>query len=143
MTENHGYQTPTAGATDWHVPLNENFRALDTDAPVVDVESALDTYTPKGGALFVASDTGRRYAGDGSQWTEVPAPSGAGSGISDGSTTESTLGDFDFTGAPSYPSQFDPLGGMDPTSVSLNDVLIGGTGASELQRVSDNLDALF
>jgi len=28
-TDNHGLNTPSEGATDWHIPLNENFNSLD------------------------------------------------------------------------------------------------------------------
>lgn len=72
MTENHSYQTPEQGSTDWNVPINNNFKILDTDVEVRDAESELSNYVPKNGAKFFATDTGAVFLGDGSQWIEVP-----------------------------------------------------------------------
>jgi hypothetical protein len=71
MTPNHEYKTPVQGTLDWHLPLNENFEAADTNLEVRDTEAALDQYTPEDGAKFLATDTGTRYLGDGSQWLEL------------------------------------------------------------------------
>ncbi|AUV82859.1 hypothetical protein C2R22_15435 [Salinigranum rubrum] len=95
MTPNHGYNTPTEGTLDWHLPLNDNFDRLERDVPVVDVESNLDTYVPHTGTLFFATDTGRRFVGDGENWSELPYPDGttsndSGSSSDDGSSTDST-----------------------------------------------------
>jgi len=70
-TTNHGYSTPEAGTNAWHVPLNENFEAIDRGVPVVDTEAAMDAYTPTERTLYVAIDTGTIYVGDGSGWSEV------------------------------------------------------------------------
>lgn len=72
MTSNHDYNTPAKGVVDWHVPLNENFHKIDTDVEIRDAEENLAQYTPKEGAKFLATDTGVRYLGDGSQWGEMP-----------------------------------------------------------------------
>jgi hypothetical protein len=69
MTENHQYNTPKKGATDWHIPLNENFKLLDNDVEVRDVEANLSEYTPTEGAKFLALDTGVMFVGTGSEWT--------------------------------------------------------------------------
>lgn len=95
MTPNHGYNTPTEGTLDWHLPLNKNFDRLERDVPVVDVESNLDTYVPHTGTLFFATDTGRRYVGDGENWSELPYPdettsNDSGSSSDGGSSTDST-----------------------------------------------------
>jgi hypothetical protein len=74
MVSNHGYDTPARGTADWHVPLNENFEKMDTDIEVRDLESALKEYTPKQGAKFLATDTGHRFIGDGTQWRVAPSP---------------------------------------------------------------------
>lgn len=71
MTSNHEYEMPTEGSVDWHLPLNRNFESLDSDIEIRDIEENLDGYSPKPGAKFFATDTGRRYLGDGSQWTEA------------------------------------------------------------------------
>lgn len=70
-TPNHGYNIPEPGQTDWHEPLNENFKALDRDMPVVDAEAALDDYDAAEGTLYIALDTGAVYVGDGSQWNRL------------------------------------------------------------------------
>ena len=72
MTENHSYNTPDQGSTDWNVPLNRNFENLDTDVEVRDEAENRADYAPKNGAKFFATDTGAVYVGDGSEWTEVP-----------------------------------------------------------------------
>jgi len=68
MTDNHGYNTPSEGSTDWHVPLNDNFRRIDTDVEVRDTEANLEEYQPNASAKFLATDTGRIHIGDGQQW---------------------------------------------------------------------------
>lgn len=70
MTD-HRYETPDAGTLDWHVPMNDNFEALDTDVELRDVEANLDSYTPSDGAKFLATDSGAVYTGDGSAWSLV------------------------------------------------------------------------
>jgi hypothetical protein len=71
MTQNHDYTTPDQGRSDWHVPLNENFVALDRDVPVWDTESNKSDYTPVTGAHFIATDSGVLYQGDGSAWVAI------------------------------------------------------------------------
>lgn len=70
-TENHDYNTPSKGETDWHVPLNNNTEALDTDVEIRDVEANKDQYTPKAGAKFLATDTENEYLGTGEAWVKV------------------------------------------------------------------------
>jgi hypothetical protein len=67
-------QTPGKGTLNWDDPLNENFVYLDGAVEVRDVERNLSNYTPKSQAKFVATDTGRRFIGDGSSWSELPYP---------------------------------------------------------------------
>lgn len=76
MTGNHDYNTPSKGTTDWHISLNSNFEALDTDIEIRDQKSALGNYKPKDGAKFLATDTGDIYLGDGSNWNAVGSISG-------------------------------------------------------------------
>jgi hypothetical protein len=71
MTDNHSYNTPTRGATDWHVPLNDNFERLDGDVEVRDRASNRGDYVAKAGAKFFATDTGATYIGDGSNWNRL------------------------------------------------------------------------
>lgn len=62
------YNTPSKGTTDWHIPLNENFSALERDVEIRDAEANLGNYTPRSGAKFFSTDTGRQYVGDGQNW---------------------------------------------------------------------------
>lgn len=71
MTENHGYNTPAAGTTNWNVPLNANFETLDRDVEVRDADANRTNYAAKAGGKFFATDTGRVYVGDGSAWNYV------------------------------------------------------------------------
>lgn len=71
MTENHQYNTPAEGASNWDEPLNDNFVKLDSDVEIRDVDSNLGNYNPKGNAKFLATDTGTVYLGDGSSWNEI------------------------------------------------------------------------
>ncbi|MEF8824924.1 MAG: hypothetical protein V5A27_01035 [Halapricum sp.] len=71
MTDNHGYSTPNEGSSDWHMPLNDNFRRIDTDVEVRDIESNLSEYQPNTGAKFLATDSGSIYIGDGRQWQQL------------------------------------------------------------------------
>ena len=71
-TENHDYNTPEKGTIEWHVPLNENFKRLDAAVEIRDAEANLNQYSPKSGAKFFATDTGKRFLGDGEAWIEAP-----------------------------------------------------------------------
>ncbi|QSG11332.1 Uncharacterized protein HSBGL_0902 [Halapricum desulfuricans] len=88
MTDNHGYNTPPQGELDWHVPLNENFNAIDTDIEIRDENENRSNYEPKQGAKYLATDTGDVYLGDGTDWQSL------------GSITNVTVGST----APSDPS---------------------------------------
>lgn len=80
MTDNHNYTTPEKGTTDWHIPLNENFQKIDTDAEIRDIESNRSGYAPKDGAAFRATDTGNVFIGDGSTWNKQNPPADTSSG---------------------------------------------------------------
>lgn len=71
MSRNHSYDTPAEGTVDWHLPLNENFEALDADVEIRDHDGNRADYAPKAGAKFFAVDTGDIYYGDGSEWRHV------------------------------------------------------------------------
>jgi hypothetical protein len=71
VTENHGYNTPREGATDWHIPLNENFEQIDRDVEIRDTEAKRSEYAPRAGAKFLATDTENEYLGDGSEWQKL------------------------------------------------------------------------
>ena len=70
-TPNHGFSTPEQGQADWHVPLNENFEAIDRAIPIVDQEAAKDEYEPVDRALYIAVNTGTVFVGDGSEWHKL------------------------------------------------------------------------
>lgn len=73
MENNHNYERPSVGMTDWHVPINENFAKLDGDVEIRDQEANLSDYTPKTGAKFLALDTENVFIGDGSTWHKLAA----------------------------------------------------------------------
>lgn len=91
MTQNHNYETPEQGTLDWHVPLNDNFAALDTDIEIRDADANRGDYEPKQNAKYLATDTGDVYLGDGSAWQPL------------GSLTDVTVGET----KPSDPSEGD------------------------------------
>ncbi|MUV86842.1 hypothetical protein GJ631_09755 [Natronomonas sp. CBA1123] len=129
MTENHDYDTPQEGTLDWHVPLNENFERIDTDVEVRDVQANRDDYTPKQGAKFLATDTGRVYLGDGTDWNELGA---FGSAV-DSSITEALISGFVVALASnaSTPQFVDP----DDTSTPVGDAMeiLGNGGGGEIR----------
>lgn len=71
MTENHEYNIPEQGASNWHVPINDNFETLDTEVEIRDYASNRENYAPKRGAKFLAVDSGAVHIGDGSSWTRI------------------------------------------------------------------------
>ncbi|MBX0288794.1 hypothetical protein, partial [Haloarcula salinisoli] len=77
MTKYHDYNIPNKGASNWHEPLNDNFRQIDNDIEVRETEANRTEYTPEAGVKFLATDTGRTYIGDGSNWQPLSLPAGA------------------------------------------------------------------
>lgn len=71
MTKRHDYDTPTEGATNWHVNLNRNFRKIDSDVEIRDQRSVLSKYDPEKGVKFFATDSGAIFLGTGEQWKRV------------------------------------------------------------------------
>lgn len=71
MTNNHDYNTPAEGTSDWHVPINQNFEQIDKDVEIRDKDTNKGSYEPKDGAKFFATDSGNVYLGDGSSWNAV------------------------------------------------------------------------
>jgi hypothetical protein len=80
MTDNHNYNEPSKGATDWHIPINANWQAIDTDVEIRDTDANRSSYTPKAGAKYLATDTLKVYFGDGSNWNEQADLSNIGTG---------------------------------------------------------------
>jgi hypothetical protein len=79
MTNNR-YNKPSEGTVDWDVPLNENFKKLERDIEVRDVEANRSDYQPDMGSKFLATDSGATYIGDGSNWNLVGYVTRAGGG---------------------------------------------------------------
>jgi hypothetical protein len=71
MTENHNYETPAKGATDWHEALNGNFEEIDRGVEIRDRDDARTNYEAKSGAKFLATDSENVYVGDGNQWLRL------------------------------------------------------------------------
>lgn len=65
-TDNHGYQLFANGESGWE--HRTDLKALDIDVEVRDTDANRGNYTPKDGAKYLATDTGRIYLGDGSSW---------------------------------------------------------------------------
>lgn len=79
-TPNHELNRPDRGAQNWHEPLNNNFEQIDSQVEVRDSEGNRGEYEPKDNAKFLATDTGRVYLGDGSQWVQLGVVQGTGGG---------------------------------------------------------------
>ncbi|MHB9287608.1 tail fiber domain-containing protein [Halobacteriales archaeon Cl-PHB] len=97
QSDNHNYNVPNRGATNWHQPLNDNFEQFDTDIEIRDTSSGRGNYTPKQGAKFLATDSGLVSLGDGSNWNtefahfrySAPSASGAAGNLIAGHPTNS------------------------------------------------------
>jgi len=74
QTDNHSYPIPDAGDSDYENTFNSYFDQVDETVPIVDTDGNETNYTPYDGALFIASDTGTVYRGDGNAWNELRAP---------------------------------------------------------------------
>lgn len=73
-TNNHGFGKPTLdGDTDvWGEILNqETIDKLEERVTIVDTNANRTNYTAYADALFIASDTGQVYTGDGASWNEL------------------------------------------------------------------------
>jgi len=119
MTENHGYNTPAEGSTNWDVPLNENFATLDADVEVRDAEANRGNYAPRSEAKFLATDTGAVYIGDGDAWNHL------------GDVKHLDAGVYVQSGAPSSPATDDLWIDTDDAALAFYDgsswVTVGGS----------------
>lgn len=70
-TNNFGLSKPAEGTTSWHIPLNANADISDKNLPIVDLGGNRSNYTANADQMFVASDTGNVYIGDGSVWSQL------------------------------------------------------------------------
>lgn len=71
MTDKKRYETPAYGRTDWHQPINSNFRQLDVDVERRGPRDALSEHEPKAGSKYLATDTEEVFLGDGSKWRKL------------------------------------------------------------------------
>lgn len=63
------YNTPSSDATEWDVPINENFTNLDVDVTVKEARAPdAAQESPESGAMFLDTSTGDIYLADGSSW---------------------------------------------------------------------------
>lgn len=65
-TSNHDYQLFSDGEQPWE--HRTDFSALDSDVPIVDTAANRSNYVAYQDAMFLASDTGMVYVGNGSTW---------------------------------------------------------------------------
>lgn len=92
FTPNHEFQLFANGEAWEH---RTEFSKLDTEVAIKDAAANRTNYQPKSGALYIATDTGVRYLGDGSTWNELPYPSsdsGGTGGSAPGGETVVTSG---------------------------------------------------
>lgn len=68
-TNNHGLNMYTAGETGW--THSTDMAHIEERLPVSDEEINRSNYEPYEGTLFLSTDTGAIYEGDGTSWTEV------------------------------------------------------------------------
>jgi len=146
---NHRYDRPSEGSIDWHIPLNENFKQLDRDVEVRDLEANRSDYQPAMGAKFLATDSGATYTGDGSNWNLVGYVTRAGGGdFGHYVNYEAGLSDepintffFDSEEVLEVVRASAPMKGLSQGSTD-SDVTLrvyeGGTGGSVLLEVSGN-----
>lgn len=81
-TDNHDLNTPAEGSTNWHIPLNENFDALEIDVIVRGDDDNIGSFTPHQGAAFLDEREGNFYTADGSDWNfQYKIGAGGGSAI--------------------------------------------------------------
>lgn len=74
FTDNHGFGRPVEGGDtdDWGRILNEDLiDELEQDVWVRDLEANRTNYTAYNGSLFISTDTGVVYLGDGATWNEL------------------------------------------------------------------------
>jgi len=77
MTNYHDYNLPSKGSTEWHKPLNRNFREIDNDVEIRDTEANLNQYKSQAGAKFLATDSGRTYVGTSDGWEQISSAGAA------------------------------------------------------------------
>lgn len=73
QTNNHGFDRPTVGADEdaWGGHLNDTIDDLEETVIVRDTEANRTNYTAYVDALFIATDTGTFFRGDGSSWNRL------------------------------------------------------------------------
>jgi hypothetical protein len=70
-TINHGFTNPEYREERWHKPLDSNRAEYDRKIEIRDAQTNLGNYTPRDGSIFRATDTGRKWIGDGTQWVRI------------------------------------------------------------------------
>ena len=68
-TANHEYQLFAASEENWE--HRSDLQSLEIDVMVRDTDGNRGTYTPHENAMYLATDTGAAYLGDGSSWTSL------------------------------------------------------------------------
>ena len=133
ITDNHSYNTPKEGATDWHLPLNDNFNRLDSDIEIRDVESNRTEYIPKQGAKFLSVDTGAIFLSDGDWGSMLDRSSAANTPTGSSSTRRVAFG---LTASPSTADRQAKQRGdllADSPASSMSAVSSSRTGAGRTQ----------
>ncbi|SFS63237.1 hypothetical protein [Halostagnicola kamekurae] len=69
QTDNIGLTQPEIGKPEgWGIDWNENAAEIDSQITILDTDSSKGNYTAHSTALYVATDTGKIYRGNGSNW---------------------------------------------------------------------------
>ena len=72
-TEYHEFNVPEKGTTDWHKPLNENFKKLESRLERREYSTSYGNFEPVDGAKYFNTQDGRVFIGNGSEWYHVPS----------------------------------------------------------------------
>lgn len=105
-TPNHRYNLPEAGTKDWNIPLNKNFKKIDADVEIRDIQENRHEYEPKEGSKYEATDTGAIYYADGEKWILADRKLNK---IQSDSASFGTLFDRIGVVAPSVPEAYDEI----------------------------------
>ena len=74
ISQKHGYDGDAPTTMNWHVPADGTLdfeREFDDDVEIQATDGERESYEPRRGATFVATDTEEVYRGDGTTWNHI------------------------------------------------------------------------
>jgi hypothetical protein len=140
-TENRGYNVPEAGETDWHKPVNENWKSIDADVQTVleMAQAALDAATSDDGNNSEADSSGSGGTGFGWDQTHVDTQ-WLFDADADGNLTVETVTNLDASGSGSLAGALSAAESNDNTIIVFE---VGGVidrgGETYLRSRADNV----